>query len=665
MANLTWRDVQTPDFRTSLEGIRAFTDQLGAGFSGLERGLNTYDASISDRVNRDFAIRVAQLQDADAASKALADGTVFGSPTDRNRLSSAAIAAASLRPTELYKQDASRIGVDVSKLALDDARYSSTRIRDTNSRTDAARPDVNAFLAAALSGKTGAVTEAMRNIDSSAFADIAKGGSGLLTDDLNRDGKRQDMSQSATNFSNAQTDRMEGRAAQALALQVMELSGGTADGARLTLADPRFANVPATVKAAALGMINSGLSGGIYAGGGDAGISIPGSDAKAFNTTVGGGTANITGMTIGQAIDYGKNVLIPQTMGDARLGLKPGQGSSAMGAFQITQGTMKEFGPKVFGSNWASTPLTPENQDKLGEAIFNSAKGSASALAGRWASLTPAEAEQVRKMPWSQARQVIARGEVGSGLGNIATNNIAQSSLGVARMQNDPTGITAGMTAALDDKTPIGQVADNLLKGSFKGTNRTLILNQLNRIMRDSKVDGQGGMSAAAAAQILERNITGEDMGIMRKINPRSVWEQVFGDRVTPNLPGGQRINDDGVDAEVARFRRGDTIRDIATQANNVSKSAQLPQLQAAALNAAGAYASIAARAQTSRVNPAVIATARARAEAAQAAYDQAVRQSNSPQNGGAPVVTRPNSEGGNFWLNLARRGAPGKTIFD
>lgn len=116
--------------------------------------------------------------------------------------------------------------------------------------------------------------------------------------------------------------------------------------------------------------------------------------------------------TLGQASDFALRVN------------RAGASSSAMGTYQITGETMRDFAPRVFGANWRNQPFTPEAQERLAEAIFNSAKGSAQALSGRWASLTLAEAERVRRMPWSQARVEIARGESG---GSVAGSRNRQA----------------------------------------------------------------------------------------------------------------------------------------------------------------------------------------------------------------------------------------------
>lgn len=105
--------------------------------------------------------------------------------------------------------------------------------------------------------------------------------------------------------------------------------------------------------------------------------------------------------TLGQASDFATHVN------------QAGVPSSAMGLFQITGDTLRDFAPRVFGTDWRNHPFDPTSQEQVAEAIFNSAKGDATALHNRWSSLTVAEAERVRHLPWAQASVEIMRGESG------------------------------------------------------------------------------------------------------------------------------------------------------------------------------------------------------------------------------------------------------------
>lgn len=89
-------------------------------------------------------------------------------------------------------------------------------------------------------------------------------------------------------------------------------------------------------------------------------------------------------MTIQEAIDYGRKVMIPATRGKVGAG---DLGTSAIGAYQFTQETLAEFAPKVFGKDWKNVVLSGTNQDLLADAIIASTNGNVETLIGRWPSL--------------------------------------------------------------------------------------------------------------------------------------------------------------------------------------------------------------------------------------------------------------------------------------
>lgn len=93
----------------------------------------------------------------------------------------------------------------------------------------------------------------------------------------------------------------------------------------------------------------------------------------------------VTQMTMGEAVDFGRKVMIPTTRG--KVGAGERKGTSAIGAYQFTQETLTEFGEKLFGSDWRNVTLTPANQDKLAEAIIEDTGLRPSRLIDRWPSL--------------------------------------------------------------------------------------------------------------------------------------------------------------------------------------------------------------------------------------------------------------------------------------
>lgn len=123
--------------------------------------------------------------------------------------------------------------------------------------------------------------------------------------------------------------------------------------------------------------------------------------------------AHVSGMAMGDLIQYGRQVLIPRTKARGIGRDKYGRllGSSAAGAYQITGSTIEQFAPQVFGTDWRSQKFDAAAQDKLGEAIFNS--GKYGDLANVWTSLHDHRPGAYARVPWGQMRGALAAGEGG------------------------------------------------------------------------------------------------------------------------------------------------------------------------------------------------------------------------------------------------------------
>lgn len=119
----------------------------------------------------------------------------------------------------------------------------------------------------------------------------------------------------------------------------------------------------------------------------EAPASVGGYNAVAYNTGNGGNSAglkpvNLTGMTIGQVLDYQKNVVRPATKGQRGAG---DPGSTGVGAYQFESGTLAQQAQAAFGDNWRNVKFTPDNQDKIAETLYNSIRGDRDQLHNTWA----------------------------------------------------------------------------------------------------------------------------------------------------------------------------------------------------------------------------------------------------------------------------------------
>lgn len=144
--------------------------------------------------------------------------------------------------------------------------------------------------------------------------------------------------------------------------------------------------------------------------------------------------------TLGQFSDFASGL--------NRQGIK----SSAAGTYQIVGATMRQYAPKVLGPDWKNQPFNAQTQDRVAQAIFEDNRGSAGALRNQWVSLSPADAERIRHLPWSEARQVIAAGESGGSVrGASMPGQAADINLGGGRtgpLWKDETTTVNGQNVA-------------------------------------------------------------------------------------------------------------------------------------------------------------------------------------------------------------------------
>ena len=172
--------------------------------------------------------------------------------------------------------------------------------------------------------------------------------------------------------------------------------------------------------------------------------------------------------TIGEAVDWGKNVLIPATKGTLKNQAKD-VGTSAMGKYQFTQETLNDIAPKVLGNNWRDLPFDKANQDRLGEFLFNARKGGN--LKSTWEGLPNATPGAYANLPWSEMKEIIS--SVESAVPNVsqsqagaigATINKAAQAIGNATSSQ---GLTQRYKAALSESpTTVTESSSALAKAN-------------------------------------------------------------------------------------------------------------------------------------------------------------------------------------------------------
>ena len=124
----------------------------------------------------------------------------------------------------------------------------------------------------------------------------------------------------------------------------------------------------------------------------------------------------ISQSTIGEVQDFQRNTLIPKTRG--KVGAGPREGTGAVGTYQFTYGTLKEYAPKVLGPDWRNIPFTADVQEQLAKALYEDRKKGN--LKDTWAGLPSNRPGQYTNVPWEAVREDIIKVESAGG-GNRRT----------------------------------------------------------------------------------------------------------------------------------------------------------------------------------------------------------------------------------------------------
>lgn len=530
MAALTWRNVDAPDFRGSLEGFRTAGQLLKNAATGWNDQL--------------------------AADSALA--------------------------TEAQQRDIRGEG-------LNQTQYINQRLRGDNANLDAAAPALRALATGSFSNDREAVADAMGNpmlqrLGAPQYMDALSGNQNLMSKALGQDSVR--MSQDVVEYSFDRTKRTDGYADQVAMVMpdIMRKSANQADllknseAAMAELSPEARGPFMRAVNAYAPGTYSLGaISGTTEDAKPDASFSgsvtgkptpqtVPVGNAvnpkgeNSFDTVLGYGAFGkpekpVTQMTLGEGIKFGRDVLIPATRGNKQLGLKEGQGSSAIGAFQFTGETLEDFGPKVLGPDWKSQKLTPENQDKLAQAIFERDKDKN--LKNRWSSLPDTTPGAYKNKSWNEMRQIIAQGE---GAGNIG-DGADLTSMPSAGARRDAafqiqakignianTGIAADIEKAQLSTKSLSEVADELISTDVKDWSVKRTMSELQKVMT------AGNLTAPMAAAVLRRSLSA----------PNSDGNTLFS-KYLPWVDSQKNVSEDLIKANIAAIGGGGIDRAVST----------------------------------------------------------------------------------------------------
>ena len=475
MAALTWRNVDAPDYRASMQGFNNSAEALNNAVSAADRAITRFDTSADDRVNKAFAAQLASFSDSEALKQAMANDPTLGLGS---RVSVSSLRSGTSQINELLSRAVSEENFGMTK-------DQNVRTRDKWGRTDAARGDLAAAYTAGFRGDDKEVQKilggsaAVANLNPEDMFDAFRNAGGLTSSHQGLLNSRQSYDQSGTRFGWDVTDRDRN---QRLEGELGKLSqyASKSDQVSAVLASS-LSDRDKGYLIDKLGGIDAGIEqdigssafGGTPGGVGGGGASRISSTGNPYDTLFGDTTKGnaygfapakpVTSMTIGEAVRYGKEVMIPQTKGKINKG---GLGTSALGAYQFVSSTLEGnrsspgLAQQVFGKDWQNVPMTAENQDKMAEHLFNQSKGGN--LKAIWEGLPNSASGAYKNVPWEQMRGIIFQHEIAVNSRDAALSRMQ----GTANTVSGQVG-RAGATTAITNAYPAATAfAQNVNDGS-------------------------------------------------------------------------------------------------------------------------------------------------------------------------------------------------------
>jgi hypothetical protein len=554
MAVLTWRNVDSPNFNGSIDGLATAGRLIGNSTTGLADALGKFGDYQTQQADTAALLNAQKYQDAAGLRAGLQSGAVFNG-VDQSHVNAATIKNLNGQVNDLLTQQTTQQNLDKGVLDMDQTRlnvqkgqYGFDRLQKGDAAGDAFAPIQANALALAASGKH---DQANALLNDPKFAALPYEKQQEVISKLqSAEGTNTTNSQSAFTLNRDQTAYKDQQAGLQAAMDAMQ--DGTPDGARRSLMG-RSDLSPAALEYAQrfigghgygdmnapIGTPVTGVAGGgagssatpVVGGGNGAAGTLGG---NSYSVVLGGGRyglptddkgqpVDITTKTMGEVNDFGTK-LIDKTRNDPQLGLADtGKGSSAMGAYQFTNESRETYGKKLFGDNWKNQKYDADTQEKLAEAMYNDSKGGD--LSKIWTSLKKIPGAEktgaFANMPWSQAKQIIAGGESNTNAlrnSRLATANTVQQLIDSASMRNTqnlaPTIDPDTWTKAYSANDSLDKVTNDLITTvpSLKGANSSYVSNFVQKLVDDSKHGGQvPQMSYKQAGLIAQNSLRGTD----------------------------------------------------------------------------------------------------------------------------------------------------------
>lgn len=554
MAQITWRNVDAPNFSGVGDSIRTFGNMIGNATSGLSDALGNFQNAAKQEAGNAVMMNAMQYQDPTEYRNALASGALFQG-VDPSLVSQRTLQNLDERAGTLLTQQGQQGTNDYNA-------YNFGRLKDVNSALDNASPAIRLLSEAYQSGDQNRINAALSQTRDALSALPADQQLDLLSRLQGQGGQAINQAQNRFDLGVAQRNDADSQAAVGVMSQITR-GAENADDARI-LAES-YSKYLSPVAQARLQEMLARAYPGVY-GNNVGATSAPGTagtrQGSPYDVTYqfAGTSTPITQMSIGDVIKHQDS-------------MKTNQGASPVGAFQINQATLLDFAPKVLGSDWQSQPLSPENQDKIGKAIFEARKNGN--LKDTWDALPNSTPGAYKDMTWEQIKPVIAQAEVGAdplamvqnNQGNQAISTLATGMIGTRSMEDNAGSITPDYLPALNDTSTVGEVANRLLEGDFKGADKKWV------VARISDIAQRANVSPAMAGVVVQRAMTNAPESYTGRLIDYLTIGQ------TPEAGNGLRLNDAAVDQMVEGLKRGEPLE---ASVRNLGRAQAMQNIQAA-----------------------------------------------------------------------------------
>ena len=562
---LTWRNVDSPDFRGAARGYEASAALLGNAFDSASKGLAAFDKDRKDAADTGVLSGLLKINDPKAYQDAVNN-------TDLTGVSKEGLAAIGSRAGQLLQQAATG-----QRMQFD--QYDQGRKVLTDNRNDAAIPGVSKYLQATAIGDGETAQNLLEGdagingLDIDAQQKLVS--SGRAGDAGFRSGRDSDEK-----YFNDKQDRAEDRLALSVGANVRSNNRRgdfAAQSGDLDAVDP-LVRAKAIQKLGydpyAAGTATTGASRGAGGGNGaaasigavaDSGFagSIPFNETRQYVANITSKAGDVTGTNEEKAAKL-LPFLINQESGGDNSAVSP-RGARGLTQVMPATGTDPGYGVKPlqnqspeefkrFGNDYLKAMLDKYDGDvPKALAAYNAGPGTVD----QWTAGPRGQSRQFGENATDVAAPPISTAQV------LAGQTVVDQRLAEGRANN----ASANLGANFNSTDPAGTVVQNLIKENPTFEPRA-VLDQITQIKAKAP-----GMTDAQAADIIRASTTPTS-----SLNP---FSRYFSD--TTNLGGDVGVNEQTRDARIDEYNKGVTTQQYVNNEMVKATSAGLASAKKAA----------------------------------------------------------------------------------